>query len=828
MSAFLHSLHPLHDLRYGVRLLRRQPGFAALAILLIALGVGTATTLGNLSYVVLHKPLSWPEPDRLVSLVELREGATRGAPNVITNATYLAWKDAQTTIDGLAAYSSRTATVSDAGEPERIRYAAVSASLFTLLKARPMIGSLFEEADEALDRNHIVVISYGLWQRRLGGRPDAIGSTIEFDADPYRVVGVMPRGFVFPNNDIVAWAPFHVTPVLGADPQSRSVSLFRGIARLKPGATPEQAAGEGTARALAAPALGMVGTAVFGTQGPPRIIALPYLESLTADVRPALNLVLAAVVLLLVVAIANIAGMQLARATTRRREIAIRSALGAGPGRIARQLLAENLMLGLVGGAIGWGLSLAIYRLLPRVLPPDFPRTDELVADWRLPVCAIASALAASALFGSLPALLASRLHLVEALTEDSLAPAGGGLRSRLGRTRTMIMAGQVAMAAILLVGASLLGRSFVALLHADRGYEPRNLLTATLPLPDRRFSPQQRAALLDAAIERISHAPGVIAAAAASVMPLVRYDQPLAFTMPAGPGHSTPMQVQANARLVSPNYFAALGIHLSRGRVFSSADTRASLPVVVVNHAFVTKYLTGDPIGVRLPLSFVEPGRDWMEIAGVVDDVRQQNATDLPQPEIFLTYHQLSAGLPFVQVPVILVRTSGDPVDLVPTLRGIVRGEHPSAVLDSVMTMDERLLTSLARPRLYAILVGTFAAFAVIVAGTGLFGILSYTVTQRSREIGIRAALGARPVNIVWMVVRQGTAITMIGLAIGLGAAVELVTFLGKFVYGITTRDPASFVAVPLVLVLVAALACIVPARRAARIDPLKAIRRT
>jgi putative ABC transport system permease protein len=815
------------DLRYGARLLRRQPGFALMATLLIALGVGAATTLSSLTYAVLLKPLPWPEADRLVGLVETREGATRSLPNLFTNASYLAWRDAPATLESVAGYSTSMVTVTGSGAPERLRVLSATASLFTVLRARPLHGTLFTDADEVQGRDHVMVLTYGLWQRGMGGRSDAVGTTLDLDGDAYRIVGVMPQEFAFPGVDVQACTPMRVPPVLSTDPKAHSISLFRAIGRLKPNVTVDQASAEGTARGRAAPDLGMVGTAVFGTQGKPRVAAVPYLAALTADVRPALLVLLAAVVLLFVVAVANVAGMQLARSTTRRREVAIRSALGAGPGRLARQLLTENLLIGLAGGVAGWGLSLALHHLLPRLLAADFPRVSGVLADWRVLVLAIGSSLCASVAFGVLPARLASRLNLVEALVEDSLAPAGGGVRSRVGRMRTAIMTGQIAIAAVLLVGASLLGRSFFALLSVDRGYEPRNLLTAIVPMPDRQFTGQRRAAALDAIVDRLAHTPGVAAAAGASIMPLVSYDQMMGFTMKSARPGSPDVAVQANMRTVSEGYFAALGMHVAQGRGFSSADTVASLPVVIVNRAFVRKYLVDPPLGFRLPINLsqtVSTPQGW-EIVGIVDDVRQRGATDPPQPEVFLTYHQLAEGMR-MSVPVLVVRTTGDPAALVPALRSVVHEENASLVLDSVMTMDERLLASLARPRLYALLLGTFAVFALLVAGTGLFVVLSYNVAQRTREIGVRAALGATPAHLVGLVLRQGVTITIAGAVAGLAAAALLVKYVGTLLYGVTTTDPWTFGLVPVVLVAAAAAACYAPARRAARIDPLKALK--
>jgi predicted permease len=815
------------DLRYGARRMRREPGFALMATLLVALGVGAATTLGNLAYSVLVKPLPWPGADRIVLLSEKREGATRGPAGILTNATYLAWREQPGTLDGLAAYSTSAATITVGGDAERVRVGDATASLFAVLGARPAVGNVFTIDDESATGDRVAVVSYTLWQRRFAGSRDAVGKTFDIDGDRYRVVAAMPAGFEFPNRATQVWVPMHVPPVLSANAGARTVSLFRGVGRLKLGATTEQASAEGTARGRAAPALGMVGTAVFGTQGPPRVSAAPYLESVTADIRPALLVLLAAVVLLLTAAVANIAGMQLTRATERRREVAIRTALGARPGRLARQLLTESLLIGLAGGVGGWLLSLGLHGILPRWLPPDFPRTDQILADWRLAAFSIGAAVVVSVLFGSVPAIVSRRLNVVETLVEDSLAPIGTGLRTRLGRLRAVAMTGQVAVATILLVGAALLGRSFLAMQHVDRGYEPRNLLTATLPMPDAMFSGQRRAAILDAILDRLKGEPGVVSVATASTLPLLPYDQPMGFSMPSDRGRNEMIPVQADLRSVSPDYFAALGTRVVEGRGFSAADTLSSQPVVIVNRTFVEKYLSGRAVGARLPIGLDAVRDPWREIVGVVDDVRQRGAADPTGPEVYLPYRQRVSGMD-MPAPAVLVRTSGDPLGLVSALRSAVHDADHAVALDSVMTMDERVMTSLARPRLYAGLLATFAGFALLVAGVGLFGTLSHSVAQRTRELGVRAALGARPSAIIALVVRQGLATTAIGIAAGLLAALWLVRFVGTLLYGVTTHDPLSLVAVPALLVIVAALAAIAPARRAARINPLTAMRKT
>jgi putative ABC transport system permease protein len=809
------------DLRYAVRALRRQWGHTLVVLVTMALGIGATTVLFSVAYGVMVRPLPWPDADRFVRLYETRQGSTRPA-SFMTNATYLAWNERPSTIEELAAWSGSMMTMAGAGEPERMRVVEATPSLFSLLRARPALGTLFRlSPGGALDEAQ-AVLSHGLWQERFGGRADVIGRPIRFDGSEYRIVGVMPAAFGFPDRETRAWIPFRVPPVVGKDPKIRSLSMFNAIARLRPGVSAAQAAAEGTARGRSAPDPGLVAVAVFGTKGPVQVAAVPFLDSLLGDLRPALWVLLVAVGLLLVTGTANVASLQLARATTRRREIAIRCALGAGGGRLTRQLLAESVVVGSLGGLAGLLLTAWMLRALSSILPADFPRLGDITFDWRVVAFATAISLAAAVAFGLVPAFAARRVNLVASLAEDALAPVGTGGRSATVRARLLIMAGQIAVASVLLLGAALLARSFVALIHADRGYDPANLLTARLPLPDQSYTPQQRAVLLDRVVDRLRHVPGVVEAAFSSRLPLTPGEILAAFPMPSRGGGT--ISAHASIRQVSDGYFAALGLRVIEGRPFNETDSLTSRPVEVVNRAFARQYLATPAVGTRIPASFNENASE-AEIVGVVDDVHYGTVTDPVPPEIYMPSRQLSSGFA-VDEPGLLVRTTGDPVRLVPILRSIVREQDRSLALESVMTMEDRLQTSLSRPRLYAILLGGFAGSAVLIAGVGLFGVLTYSVVQRSREIAVRTSLGATPRDIMGLVLRQALVVTAGGLAAGLLLSVALVRYLSAFLFGVTRFDAISFVAVPAALTLVAALASVVPARSAARVDPLRALR--
>jgi putative ABC transport system permease protein len=808
------------DLRYAVRLIRRQPRFALLVTLTMALGISATTLLFSVTYGVLLRPLPWPNGDRLVLLKETRGGV---APRFgsMTNAAFLAWRDEATTVEGLAAWSQRLMTLSGAGEPERLRVTAATASLFPVLGVRPLIGSAFEERHELEEGGPVVVLSERLWRQRFGADPGMLGRAVQLDAVPYTVLGVLPDAAAFPDRQTQAWVPFRVQPATG-----NLLSMFSAVATLRAGATPAQAAAEGTGRGRFAPDTGLTTTAIFGSAGPIEIAATPLREALTADVRGPLVALLIAVLLLLVTATANVAGLQLARATTRRRELAIRAALGAGGARVMRQLLVESLMLAALGGAVGLALAALLHAVMPTVLPADFPRVDALAVDGAVALFALVASMLTGIVFGVFPALRVRRLNLVDSLSDDGVGAVAGG-RSKTAQARMVIMGGQVAIACVLLVGASLLGRSFVAMLQADRGYDPAGVLTSRLSLSPPGYTPERRFAAIERILDRLAGAPGAAAVAFTSEMPLTPGGSTSAFSIPSRLGDGGTIRVQASPRIVSPRVFAALGLRIVDGRGFTPQDSETSMPVVVVNRAFARRYLGHQPIGARLPIAGYGSNDEQREstVVGVVDDVRYVSAGDSSQPELYYSYRQMGGRLP-VGVVTLLVRTANDPRRLASALRAAVREADDRLVADAVLTLEERLLTTLARPRLYAIVLGGFAAFALAIAAVGLFGVLSYSVAQRSRELAVRSALGARPFDLVRLVVWQGVVVTAAGLGAGLLGSLWLTRAIATQLYGVTTTDAVTYAVVPLLLVLVAAVACVVPARRAATLDPLTVLR--
>jgi predicted permease len=816
-----HLAGVAQDVRYAVRLLRRQPRHTLLAVLTMALGISATTVLFSLTYGLLMKPLPWRGSEKLVVLSETRGG---GSPRFgsFSNAAYLAWREHPSTVEEIAAWSQRTVTLAGTGDPERIRIADASASLFQVLSARALIGTLFDEQDERSANGAVIVLSESLWRQRFGGDPSALARLVRIDGQPHRIIGVLPDALSYPDRQTRAWVPYRVMPATG-----NSLSMFNAIARLRAGMSAEQAASEGTVRGRFAVDTGLTTMAIFGGRGPIQISAVPLRESMTSGVRRALLVLLAAVGLLLVTSTANVASLQLVRTSARRREMGIRAALGAGSARVTRQLLIESLVLGLIGGGLGLALASLLHRVLPALLPADFPRVDAVGVDSTVILFTLGVTVLASVSAGVLPALRVYRLNLAGSLAEEGTLRTGG--RSRTGRARLALMAGQVAIACILLVGASLLGRSFIALLAVDRGYDPSGVLTARLALPGTMYTPERRHFMLGHVLERLAALPAVLDASFTSELPLTPGGSTSAFTMRSRATAGAVTQVQASPRIVSPRYFSTVALRFIEGRSFGDTDTETSQPVVIVNRAFARQYLGDSTIGATLPMGLGYQGASGepvdATVIGVVDDVRYVTTAEPTHPEMYYSYRQFRGRLA-VTVVTLLVRTEGSPATLAAALRTAVREADAGLVPEAVMSMEDRMLIGLARPRLYAILLGGFAGFALLVAAVGLFGVLSYSVAERSRELAVRMALGARRIDLARLVLTQGLAVTCAGLAVGLPGSFALTRTMEALLYGVTARDGFTYLAVPLILLAVAAVAALGPAHRAARLDPMAILR--
>jgi predicted permease len=816
----------LLEIRHAARTLVKAPGFTSVTVLLIALGVGATTALFSLAYGVLLRPLPWPEPDRIVRLQETRGGNAGRVPWTISNTTYHAWREQPATIEEIGGWmraQMMTMTVAS-GDPERVRVGRITPSLLRVLRAQPAHGRLLVDDDAT----GVVLLGHGLWQRRFGGAPDIVGHAFRLDDQLLTIVGVMPEAFAFPDRETEAWLPMRVARV-EAGAKTIQAMIFNAVARLRPGVASQQAASEGSGRARAAPPLGSAAVALFGSSGEIGVTAISARDALTADVRPALLVLLAAVCLLFCTAIASVLVLQASRAVSRRREMAVRMAIGASTGRLMRQWLIESAAVGICGGAAGLLFAAGLHRILPAVLPPDFPRVDDVHLDAQVTIFASALTLLAIGICGLLPALHLRDANLVESLAADGMGqgPAAG---PRSTRMRIAMMVGQVAIAAVLLVGTGLLARSFSSLLAADRGFDPRNVLTVHLTMKARPFASQSAGA--ERAQQRLQALPGVAHVGFGNALPFVTTGGFRGFTIPSPRDRSTSVQIQTLMRAVSPEYFDAMRLRLIAGRALNHLDTSSSRPAIVVNRTFASQYLDANPVGATLPVA-IGSYTDW-EVVGIVDDVRQGGligvapaafggVSEPPQPEMFFSYRQWTGSVTDL---VYVIRTNTDPSAVAPVLRTILREEDPALAIDSIMTMDDRVMHSLARPRTYAILIGGFGLFALAIAAAGLFGVMSYMAAQRTREIGVRTALGAQPADILRLVTREAAAILAAGLAIGLAAAFLLARSLAPLVYGVSVHDATSFVAVPIVLSVVVTIACAVPARRATRVSPLVALR--
>jgi putative ABC transport system permease protein len=818
------------DVRFAARMLVRSPGFAAVAILTMALSIGATTTLFSLAYGVLMRPLPWSEPDRLVRLQETRGGQVARIPWTISNGTYLAWREQPATVEEIGGWMrGRLMTLTSSGEPERFLVGSVTPSLMRVLRVDALVGRVFVDSDLGAGQPNVIVLGFELWQRRFGGHPDVIGELVRLDNQPYTVIGVMPRHFAFPDRETQAWTRLTVVPV---QPEKNVISLmvFPAMARLRPGATIAQVSSEATNRARAAPYPMQAAVALFGNNGSPALTALPAREVMTAEVRPALLILLAAVVLLFLASTASLIVLQLSRVARRAREIAVRTAIGAGSARLIRQWIVESCLLGTIGAASGLLMAVLLHRGLPAILPAGFPRIDDVRIDWRIALFACGVALIVSLACGMVPAFRARRDRLTDAIAEGaSSTPAV--TRTAAARARALFMAGQVAVACVLLVGASLLVRSFTVLVGVDRGFDPRGLLTMRVPQPAKTTFADRRS-LLDRLQPRLASLPGVTDVAFGNALPFVTVGgyRGMSMALPRDP--STTVDVQAVMRVVSPEYFRAMRLRVLQGRPLSASDVDTVTQAIVVNRTFAAQYLGERAVGQRLNLGMARVAE--AEVVGVVEDMRQGSTAngpaamfggvlDPPQPEIFFPHRQWPFAIDDL---IVVVRTSTEPAALASDARAMIRAEDPTLPVDSVMTMEDRVAASLAGPRSYAVFLLGFALCALAIAGVGLFGVLSYTTSQRTREIGVRSALGARRSDVVALIGRQALTITACGLGVGLLAAFFLSQSLSTLVYGISPRDVVSFVMVPLVLVAVSVVACAAPAWRATRIDPLVALR--
>jgi putative ABC transport system permease protein len=805
----------IQDVKYGTRVLLKSPGFALMSVLTLALGIGANTAIFSVVSAVLVRPLPYPEAERLVRVWEDESAAGLSSQSSVAPGNYFDWKSQNQTLAGMAASEYRAFNLTGDGEPERVVANGVEADYFSVVGVPPAAGRDFLKEEDAPGGARSVILSHGLWQSRYGGDPSVLNRSIQLNGEAYAVVGVMPAGFEFGGARL--WVPLALTAEQHSD---RSWHNLEVVARLRDGVTAAQADADLdaiTARIAAAypdDAQGLSAAVV------------PLRDELVGDARRPLSLLLGAVGLVLLIACANTAGMLLARAAARRREIAVRCALGAGRLRIVRQLLTESLLLGAAGGALGLLFALWSFAFLRQLVPAGMREATELNLDAPVLLFTLSASLLASLGFGLAPALQASRADLSDALKSNTARAGFGGQR----RLRDAFVVSQVALSLVLLVGAGLLVKTLSRLRGQYDELLPERVLTMRTQLAGRRYEEHaRRTDFYERVLARVRSLPGVEAAGYATAVPL------------AWKGGSNGLQLEGkqptpglawNAihRQATPDYFRAIGIRLKEGRAFTDADNETAMPVAVVNEAMARLYWPNESaVGRRFKVSSAgnrdNDSRPWITIVGVAADVRQMGADAPVRAETYIPQRQ-AALYPFHAPRDLVVRASVEPAGLVPSVREAIREVDPAQPVSNVRTMDELLRRETAQRRLGATLVLSFAALALLLAALGIYGVLAYFVTQHVPEIGVRLALGARPSDILALVLRRGMTLALVGLAAGLAAAYALTRLMEGLLFGISAADPATYAAVAALIAAVALLACLVPARRAMKIDPMEALR--
>jgi putative ABC transport system permease protein len=815
----------LLDIRHSLRQLIKNPGFTFVCLLTLALGIGANIVVFGVVNAALLRPLPYADADRLVEVREENQmNRGREMPAFMTSPTREAWNTNPQTIESIAGYNALGLTLFSEriDDPLRVRGAHVTHDLFPMLGVTPLLGRGFTEMDGRPKTDKTwpaAILSYGAWQDWYDGQPDAIGEIIKISSGSvgvFTIVGVMPEGFAFPEQETRVWFPLSMYPRDDrSSPLGDATSVaFSGIAKLREGVSIVQAQAEGQT------VLGRLTSPI--TDG-----ATLRLESLhdqmVGEARPALLALMAAVALVLLIVTANLANLLLARGAARQRELAVRAAIGAGRGRLVRQLVTESVVLGLVGGVLGLAVSFWVLGALPTFAPTGVPGLDGAVIDRTVLMFTVAVSLGAGLFFGMAPALKASRFNLVGALNEN--APAmGGGFRFRPGnRTRSVLVVAEVALALMLLVGAGLLVRSIVGLTHVDPGFNPEGVLSAEINLlPMKEGELLDEGGLFDHLRRRIGGHPGVEAVGFVSSLPLTPGESMASIRFEGQPPPTRISEVSsARPQLVSPGYFEAMGLRLVTGRFLTDLDLGNGL-ATVVNEAFVSAYLPGGRV---LGEGILLVGERPYPIVGVVGDVLHRGLDSRPEPELYITYAQWPFGSRLPDVDVV-VRTNSDPRSFVPFLVQDVAEVQPFAIVDDIMSMEARLAATVAQPRFFTIVLGAFAVAALVLAMVGIYGVLSYTVSRRGREIGLRMALGADASGIRHLVVRQGALLIGVGVAFGLAGAIATSRFFESMLFGVTALDVPTLIFVPLLLVVVALVACYLPARRATRIDPMVALR--
>jgi len=799
------------DLKYAARILRKSPAFTAFAVAILALGIAANTAIFSIADAVLVRPLPYRDAARLVTVWE--DASTYGFPeNTPAPGNFLDWKARNHVFEDVAALAFDTLNLTGEGTPEQLNGISVSANLFSVLGASPASGRDFRPEDNAPGAARVAVLSHGLWSRRFGANASIIGRELLLDDRKYTVVGVMPAGFLFPDRATEIWVPWQFTKEKLADHGSHYLNV---VARLKPEVSLQSANAELATIAKQIEREHPDDNAKVGA------FAVPLREHMVGDTRLAILVLSGAVCFVLLIACANVASLLLARATVKRRELAMRLTLGASRFRIACQMLTESVLLAVLAGSIGLALSIWGTQFLAALVPMGIAPLGGTNIDRRVLLFNVAVSVGTGILFGLLPALRISGLNLINSLKD-------GGGRSGVGsggqRLRDMLVVSEVALAIVLLAGAALMIRSFENLVHLDPGFRADHVLVMRTPIQMQKYDTQaRRAAFYDQILEKVEHLPGVVAAGYTTWIPLTNEGGATGITIE---GHPEPAPGQTpipNARIVSRNYMKALRMKLVEGRLIDENDGDGTPLVALINETLARNLWPGEnAMGKRFKKGGFAEKSPWITIVGIVGDVHQAGLDRPARAEMYLPYQQQD----FFPPDYLAVRTSGEPLPLAEAVRQQVWSVDKQQPVAEMMPLEQLVGENLAPKRMQASLLGGFAGLALLLASLGIYAVLSFAVTQRTQEIGVRLALGAHSQDVLRMVFSHGLKLFSIGAAVGLVAALALSRTLGHLLYGVTATDPFSFVGVTFVLGAVTLLACYIPARRAMRVDPLVALR--
>ena len=804
----------LQDVRYGLRVLRKQPGFAAVAVLALALGIGANTAIFSVVNGVLLRPLPYADPDRLVMVWERNIPRNR-ATNVVSPANYLDWTRQTQTLDPMAAISTNNQrNLTSQGEPRVLEAQFVTVSFFNVLGVQALRGRTFTEEEGRPGNEQAVILSHRLWQQLFGGKDEILSQAITLNGRSYTVVGVMPADFYFMNKDTEIWLPIALDPAV--DYRATTGRYLMSVARLKPGVTHDQAQAE------------MEGIAAQLEQTHQKFNAgwsvnlVPLHEQIVGDIRPIILLLLGAVGFVLLIACANVANLLLARAATRQKELALRTALGAGRMRIIYQLMVESVLLATFGGALGLLLAYWGLKLLVAVSPDNIPRLNEIAIDWSVLVFTIIISFLTGMIFGLVPALQSSKPDLNATLKEGGRGTKVAGSSRVL---RNLFVIAEVALSLVLLIGAGLMIKSFLRLQNVSPGFRTENVLTLKLQLPGSKYGQEtQRITFFKQLEDRLRALPGVESVGAINFLQLAGQRSATSFTITDRPEPPPGEKPVTDVRVVTPSYFDAMAIPLIKGRMLDERDTAKSPRVLLINETMARQYWPDeDPLGKRVIISWDSDEPD--EIVGIVGDIRDMGLNLEVKPTIYWPH----AREPYFFMNYVL-HTRTDPKALASAAQAEVRALDPEQPIAEISTMEDVLSESISLPRFNMLLLVIFASVALVLAVVGIYGVIAYSVTQRTHEIGIRMALGAQSLDILKMVVGQSMLLTGIGLVIGVAGAVGLSVVLSNIMSGLLfdvgTTDFMTFALVSLVLATAAMVATIFPARRATKVDPMVALR--